>query len=157
MVSPVLFCQSSNVEKEYRKNFIIFMDAKLFRDFTSGYLEFIDSIGQKQVVKFSYHVGELIFEENEFKKINLYSRKNDRITMFLEYRDPLPKFPGYVDRLYVIELTHFNFRAGSVVLMIANTNKKKEEYVYDIYSEHITGWSSDDKAMHESRKLLLEY
>lgn len=153
----VLFSQSSNTNKEYRKNFIIFMDAKLFRERSSGHLEFIDSIGQKQVVKFSYDVGELIFEENEFEKINLCSKNNDGITMYLDYRDPLPEFPGYVERLYVLELNLSDFHAGSVVLMIVNIDKKKGKFAYDIYSDHITGWSSNYKAMKKSRELLLEH
>lgn len=133
------------------------MDAKLFWNYTNGHLEFIDTIQQKQVVKFQYHIGELIFENGEFDKINSCSPVNDIITMYLEYRDFIYEVSGYTDRLYVLHLSQFTFHAGSVVLMIANENKKKGEYAFDIYADHITGWSSNYKAMKESRKLFEDY
>ncbi|HBN05366.1 MAG TPA: hypothetical protein DD434_06215 [Bacteroidales bacterium] len=157
LYSSYSFCQSSKSDNIYHKNFIIFMDAKLFWDYTDGHLEFVDSTGQKQVIQFRYHLGELTFEEGEYEKIYLCSKNSDRITMYLNYRDFLHEFPGCTDRLYVIQLTYFDFLAGSVVLMIANTDKEKGEYAFDIYSDHITGWSSEDKAMKESRELFEDY
>lgn len=152
--SSILFSQTSSTNKVYCKKFLIFIDAKLPMSSTKGYLEFVDSLGQTHVVDFLYDIGELTFYEEEYKKINLCSGDNDQIIMHLEYRDFIYKIPGYTDRLYIIGLSLFDIRAGSVILMIANTNKKKNEYVYDMYSDHITRWSSNFKAMKKSRELL---
>ncbi len=157
LFSSYSFCQSPNIDNGYRKNFIIFIDAKLLWGYTNGHLEFIDTMQQKQVVEFQYHIGELIFENGEFDKINSCSPVNDIITMYLEYRDFIYEVPGYTDRLYVLPLSQFTFRAGAVVIMIANVDKKKGEYVFDTYADHITGWSSNYKAMRESRKLFEDY
>lgn len=139
------------------KNFIIFIDARLFTGCNSGHLEFIDTMQENQIVKFQYCTGELIFENTEFDRINSCSKENDLIKMYLEYRDFIYKVPESTDRLYVISLGRNVFSAGSVVLTIANTDKKKGEYVYDIYFDHIVGMSTNRKAMKQSRKLFEDY
>ena len=151
------FCQSSKTDNEYHKNFLIFIDAKLPASILNGYLEFVDTMQQKQVVNFIYETGNLIFEKGEYEKLNSYFSLNDKVTMYLNYIDFMEDEYDPKDRLYKLPLTQHDLRASSVVLMIANENKKKGEYAFDIYSDHIEGISSGYKAMRESRKLRENY
>jgi hypothetical protein len=156
--SQVLDGIGTHDKKVVSINFVIFIDAKLPDGLMQGYFEYIDTLHQKQIVNFYYVPGDIRCEREEYDKFELFPPLNDKIDMYLNYRDRMENMYDPTDRVYLIPLSLFDIHAGSVVLMIANIDKKHGIYTADSYADHIVGLANaNNKVIKEGRKLREDY
>ncbi len=150
-----LYCQDAN-DINVRINCIIFIDARIPASTLVGHFEYTDTLNQRQKINFYYITGDIVCEKKEFSKFNLNPPLGNEVIMYLNHKDFTEGNNNIADRQYKIHLD-YNLMFSTIVLTIANVDKKKGTYVYDIDISHISGLSNQHKALKKSRQLKESY
>ncbi|MBP1645517.1 MAG: hypothetical protein H6Q16_1092 [Bacteroidetes bacterium] len=151
-----VFSQDTN-DIPVRINCVIFIDARIPASILVGYFEYTDTLNQKQKIDFTYHTGDIVCGKKEFSKFNSNPPLGNEVIMYLNHTDFTKGNNNIADRQYKIHLD-YNLMFSTIVLTIANVDKKKGTYVYDIDMNHAVGLSiNHQKTLRKSRQLKEEY
>ncbi|MBP1645600.1 MAG: hypothetical protein H6Q16_1175 [Bacteroidetes bacterium] len=140
-------------------NCVIFIDARIPQsNVIRGYFEYTDTLNQTQKIDFYYQTGEIVCEKKEeYSKFGSNPPLNNKVIMNLEYSDFTEGNNNITNRQYKIQLD-YDLMFSTIVLYIANVDKKKGTYVYDIDMNHVVGLSyKHQKALRKSRQLKEAY